>query len=116
MPKLSHDQRYEQRLQAVEMVIDGAFVSVVAEKFGRTSQWVRAALDEFNVPRPPKEPDGKKIMRAVALLQHVKDDGSRRYTDTEIGRAMGLTRQRIGQIRAMAERAGVKIPPASSAD
>lgn len=105
VPQLTHAQRRERREQIVERIRDGEEPEVVAAALGLTTGTVRRIAVDAGIvfpPRPSRRYGRSNSFRVLRLMI----DGS---PVADIIRDLGVSRQRIHQIRLLAQAAGFDV-------
>lgn len=100
--KMDHSAKLERRKAIARFIAEGHTYPEAAQQFGVSVPTVAKAVQEFGAQ---KRPDGKQASQAeIFKIAAMFVRGSH---DKEIADAMEMTRQRVSQIRAEAEEAGL---------
>jgi hypothetical protein len=102
---MTHAQLRRARQKAAAMVAAGKSVAVVVRRFGRGMCWVRGACQEYGV----RMPRGHWPRFAGNTVGMIADLLAGQKTQTEIAKARGVSRQRVGQVAELVERAGYRL-------
>lgn len=89
------------RLAIAESVRDGDTTKQAADRYRVSLQTVRKACHEHGVEVQKSNP-----ARSFAILARMLAGDNHK----KIGREFGITRQRVSQVRKLAEQAGIKLP------
>lgn len=100
MPKLTHEQRNERRTSVIAEVKKGALLDDVAKKYKMSVTYVALLC---GVGRPRTAPSS--AWRILATLQNEP-----KKTYQAIADDLGVTKQRVAQVLALAREQGVKFP------
>lgn len=101
----SHPARRERMAQAVLDVSAGIEPRVVAERYGITLPYLRQLCEKLEVSTRTRS---RTLDRTLSLIAALLNDPEATYD--VIAQQFGVTRQRVQQIRAKAESAGIRFP------
>lgn len=105
MKGLSHKERAERR-KAIALHAEKHGVSEAARKFGVGLVTVRYSLRENGKVATTDRPSSKPAVRTIAILKAILVDG---MNDTRAGEILGVSHQRVWQVRSAAIAAGFKV-------
>lgn len=100
-----HSARRERMAKAVLDVSAGIELSVVAAQYGYAPGYLRNRCARLGVSTPLRS---MRLDRTLALLAMLLNDPN--LTHTAVAKHFGISRQRVRQIRAKAESAGIRFP------
>lgn len=100
-----HAHKQIVRKQCAEFLRGGGTIAQASERFGKTTAWATACAAEFGV----KLKSQRRVTISVRQLQILAPLINTDDTYAEIGSQLGITKQRVEQVAALAVLCGIKL-------
>lgn len=98
---MSHEARAERRKAIYSDSQKGMSIPELAAKYGLTIQTIFQAIKEIGGVKPMKV--SRSVVRVLTILKMIMDGG----TNTEISEKLGISRQRVSEVRCDAREVGL---------